>query len=394
MQHACSPRVLMPMHKRSVLLLAALLAACSSNPIASPSSSSSEPGASSSAPATAPSAAPASASASDGGGLQGQLAYVAGMDDPQIYLLDLATGESRQLTNLRPEDAELTGEGPLRPAISCGFGPSMPAWSPNGTQMAFAYGSCDSVVFVISVEGDIRRIGDGRSPAWSPDGGWLLYADNVPYMPCGAGCQESGAGMHELRIVDVAGGGDPSPFTADGSTSLAGSPQYSPDGTLIAYSGPPQGGDPDVFGATYLIAADGSGARLVANGGYPSAWLADGRLLITRERDGSVHAVDIESGESDQLGGEQTASVSPDGTRVLAWTSDPVTGNSGLRLLTSDGDPLVELPGSFGAWRPDSTTFAVFAPDGSLQLVSRGGDLIASFEIGDGGFWAAWRPES
>ena len=383
MQHARVPRVLMPMHTRSVLLLAAFLAACSTQSVASPSTSS-----------TPAASAPATVAPSHEVGLRGQIAYAAGMEDPQIFLLDLATGESRQLTNLRPEDAELTGIGPLRPALSCGFGPTAPAWSPDGTELAFAYGSCDSVVLLVNTEGDLRRVGDGRSPTWSPDGHHLLYAANVPYMPCGAGCQEIGAGIHELRIVDVAGGGDPSPFTADGSTSLAGGPRYSPDGTLIAFSGPPRGGDPEVFGATYLIGADGSGASLVANGGYPTGWIGDGRLLITRERDGSVHAVDIESGESNQLSGEQTASVSPDGTRVLAWTSDPVTGNSGLRLLTGNGEPLAELPGTFGAWHPDSTAFAAFAPDGSLQLVSSSGDLLASFEIRPGGLWAAWRPGS
>lgn len=378
----------------TIVAAALVLAACAT-PIQRSTSPAASAGPSTKGPSHPGEPSPTQEMQPSAGALTGQLAYVAGMD-PQIFLLDIATGESRQLTHLKAEDAKLTGEGPLRPALSCGFGPSALAWSPDGTQLAFAYGGCDSVIFLVAAEGQLRRIGDGRSPTWSPDGRRLVYAANVPYMPCGAGCQQPGPpGELELRIVDVAGGGEPVPFTADGSTSLAGSPWYSPDGTVIAYSGPPQdGADPQIFGATYLVGADGSSARLVANGGYPHGWLSDGRLLIARQQDGSVHAVDLGSGDSEQVGGRQTASVSPDGTRALIWTIDPVTGAPGLRLLTNDGLPLAELPGSVGAWNPESTAFAAFAADGGLQLVSRDGDLLASIEIEVAGGWAAWRPGS
>jgi Tol biopolymer transport system component len=326
--------------------------------------------------------------------ISGQIAYVSGLEDPQIFLLDLQTGESQQLTDLRLEDAELTGEGPLRPALSCGFGPYSLTWSPDGSRLAFTYGSCDTVVFVLDLDGEIRRIGDGRSPTWSPDGSRLLYAANVPYQPC-AGCQDPGApGELELRIADVDGGWLPQPFTADGSTSLAGGPLYSPDGSVLAFSAPPQGAAQDVFSATYLIDADGSGVNHVADGGYPTGWLPDGRLLVSREEDQSIHAVDIETGESEQIGAPQTTSVSPDGTRSLVSTSDPVTGASGLRLVTGDGEIIGDTLGSFGAWAPNSGAFAVFGNDGGLHLVSRDGELLASYEVGASGGPAAWRPGS
>src|SRR5687768_12535691 len=63
--------------------------------------------------ASPPEATPAGTSAAEA---HGQLAYVAG-DDPQIFVLDLATGESRQLTHLTADDAALTGFGPVRPAV-------------------------------------------------------------------------------------------------------------------------------------------------------------------------------------------------------------------------------------------------------------------------------------
>lgn len=374
----------------TIATLAILVVGC-----ASPVPTGKPPG-SSIAPSAATSPAPsADAPTPTGTPITGQLAYVAGMGDPQIFLLDLATGESRQLTNLRPEDAELTSEGPLRPALTCGFGPYSLTWSPDGSQLAFTYGSCDTVLFVVSADGNLRRIGDGRGPTWSPDGSRLIYGSNVPYMPC-ADCQDPGPGELELRIVDIAGGGEPAPFTADGSTSLGGSPSFSPDGAMVAFSGPPQGGDAQAFSATYLIGSDGTGARLIANGGYPAGWLPDGRLLISRGAEGSVHAVDIDSGESEQVGAAQTVSVSPDGSRSLAWTSDPASGAQVLQLLTAAGELVGEAPGSFGAWSPDARAFAVFGNDGGLHLVSRDGELLASYEIRPvgGPASAAWRPGS
>ncbi|MDQ2674844.1 MAG: hypothetical protein M3Y40_09340, partial [Chloroflexota bacterium] len=233
-----------------------------------------------------------------------------------------------------------------------------------------------------------------RAPTWSPDGSRLLYGANIPYQPCADCLPPPEPGDLELMVVDLAGGGDPVAFTADGSTSRGGQPTYSPDGTLVAFSGPPRDPDPGIFGATYLIGADGSEARLLADGAYPAGWLVDGRLLVTRERDSTVHAIDVASGESVQVGGDQSASVSPDGTRSLVWMSDPVTGAPGLQLWTGEGKLVGETLGTFGAWNPDSSTFAIFGNDSGLHVVSRDGELLASYEIGASGGTAAWRPGS
>ena len=388
MQQARPSRVMVPMNRLALLLLGALVASCSASPNVSPSSSAS--------PIATPSVAPAS----DDAGLHGQIAYVAGLD-PQIHLLDIATGESRQLTELRPEHAELTASGPMRPALTCGFGPWSLTWSPDGEHLAFSYGSCDSVVYVVDLEGTLRRIGDGRAPAWSPDGTRLLHAANVPYSPCGPGC---GADPPEptawsLRIVDLADDGESTPFTDDGSTSGAGSPAWSPDGSTVAFSGPPPAGGAaeGVFSATYLVDAAGGAPRFVGNGIWPQRWLPDGRLLVTSEADSSVLAIDLDTGDSSVVGPPQTSMISPDASRIVAWVVDPVSGEQSSQLLDADGEVLAHIRGDAVAWSPDSSALAALdRVTSSLLILGRDGALLASHgvELEGGGGSGSWRPGS
>jgi len=380
---------MVPMKRRALLLLAALLASCSASPSASPSSSSS------------PVATPSAASASDAAGAHGQIAYVAGLD-PQIHLLDIATGESRQLTELRPEHAELTASGPMRPALTCGFGAWSLTWSPDGEHLAFSYGSCDSVVYVVDLEGTLRRIGDGRAPAWSPDGTRLLHAANVPYSPCGPGCgaEPPDPTAWSLRILDLADDGESRPLTDDGSTSGAGSPAVSPDGSTIAYSGPPPAGGAGegVFSATYLIDAAGGEPRFVGNGIWPQRWLPDGRLLVTSEADSSVLAIDLDTGDSTVVAPPQTSMISPDASRIVAWVLDPVSGEQTSQLLDGTGEVLAHIRGdAVLAWSPDSSALAALdRTTSSLLILGRDGALLAThrIELEGGGGSGAWRPDS
>lgn len=379
---------MVPMNGRALLPVVALLAACSAPPSVSPSVSSS----------TVPTAS--TAPTSGGAGLHGQIAYVAGLD-PQIHLLDVATGETRQLTDLRAEHAELTASGPMRPALSCGFGPSSLTWSPDGEHLAFAYGSCDSVVYIVDLEGALRRIGDGRGPAWSPDGTRLLHGANVPYRPCGPGCgpEPTEPDMWSLRIVDLADDGESRPLTEDGSTTGAGSPAWSPDGSTIAYSAqPPAGAADGVFSATYLIDAAGGAPRFVANGIWPQRWLPDGRLLVISETDSSVLALDVVTGASSVVAPPQTSAMSPDASRSVVWVTDPESGEGSSQLLDPDGEVLARIRGDAVAWSPDSSALAaVDRVASALLILGRDGDLLASHAVElEGGFGGpgSWRPGS
>jgi len=395
MQHRRLLGVLHPMHRPAVFFLTLalmVLTACAAPTASSPA------GPSRAAPSEPAGATPSPSA--EQSSLHGQLAYVDGAD-PQIFLLDLATGNSRQLTEMRLEHAELAASGPMRPALTCGFGPSGLTWSPDGSLLAFAYGSCDSVVYVVDLEGELRRIGDGRGPTWSHTGRRLVYSANVPYSPCGVECLgPSAPGEWELRVVDVDGIGGPLPLSADGSTSLGSQPVFSPDDAWIAFAGPPAGDDldPETFGATYVVRADGTDARHVANGAWPAGWHPDGRLLIVAEESSETHAIDLAESTSTLIGTVQgPAGLSPDGALVLETAFDPVSGAGGIRLVTVDGDILAEAPGYPGAWAPNSVAVAIVDLAASaIVVIGSDGTTLAQYAItGSSGFTnVAWRSGS
>ena len=349
-----------------------------------------------------PTGAEATPAESEPAALEGQVAFVAGMD-PQIHILDLASGESRQLTRLRPEHAELRAEGPMRPVLSCGFGPTSLTWSPDGSLLAFAYGGCETVLYLVDLEGNLTRVGDGRSPAWSPDGERLLFSPNAPWCADPSGCGEAPApGAWSLQVVDVAGDKAPAPLSLDPMLTSAGQPHFSPDGDRIAYTGPPPEDDidPETFGAAYVMAADGSAPRLVAVGAWSPGWLADGRLLIVQEKTGDLHAIDLETNASTPLGGDVgRAAASPDGTLLLLTSSHPETGASSVTMTTIAGEAVARRPGFPAAWSPDSSVAVIVESDdqrAALAFVGRDGAGLGRYPLPESSSVSdvAWRPGS
>ena len=247
--------------------------------------------------------------------------------------------------------AGATGES-VRRVTDIGF---HPAWSPDGTQIAFASEEIvdpasrtgDSTLYVVPAAGGTPRKlveGDGAQPSWSPSGQRIVYWSNT-------------GGQRDIYTV-AAGGGPRVAVTED--SAIDWSPVWSPDGRFIYYSS-------DRGGAMNLwrIAVDPSSgqpqgapeavtAGVQASAGLPS-FSKDGARLVFRSRVASVNPVAIPFDPSTSRAGAPflldtrnnvrvPSGVSPDGKQIAFYSigdnqEDIFIGSTtggGMRRVTDD----------------------------------------------------------
>lgn len=186
----------------------------------------------------------------------------------------------------QPDSAE-----PLSPADGKYF---FPAWSPDGTQIAFIYlptGPPSFELRMMSVAGrEIRVLAtDGilfSPPAWSPDGKRIAFASNR-------------TGTAKLWTVTLSTG-EVRQLTHTSSTDMQ--PSWSPDGRFLAFTSD-RSGNADIWVMDLSAAAPGAGAdppvqqltHHPADDHYPQ-WSPDGRQLAfisTRSGHETVWLIDL-----------------------------------------------------------------------------------------------------
>lgn len=219
-----------------------------------------------------------------------------------------------------------------------------PAWSPDGTKIAFSGFVYSDVppedtdayrrhIWVVNSDGSnpvqlTRGAVEDDHPTWSPDGRKLAF-------------ERHNHEHNESYIVTMdADGGNP----VDLNRKFPGGsePVWSPDGSLIAF---------DWGGVLSVINADGTnrkslppednlGGRLGVYPGTPLSWSPDGkRLAFSRyeTRDGrevagetNIAILDVSTGEITQVtdlpGDELNPDWSPDGQRILFNTRQLIDG--------------------------------------------------------------------
>ena len=154
-------------------------------------------------------------------------------------------------------------------------GGTRPAWSPDGKRIAFIKESGGDVSPIFSIPADgsgpeeLITTGRFREVAYTPDGRHLLTrVDRVVPTQYARG----------IWIIDLAGDRSPKPVLLDSIMPLA-APMASPDGRWLVY----QSEETGRF-EIYVRPLSGAGARVQVSvaGGAEPRWTADGRRIVYR----------------------------------------------------------------------------------------------------------------
>src|SRR5579884_1615452 len=206
-----------------------------------------------------------------------------------------------------------------------GSSDSQPAWSPDDQQIAFTRTSSDGVgqVWVVNVDGSDPRAltsgSDSKAPAWSPDGKQIAFQSGSPF---------SGESS-----IDVMGADGSAPTQLTEPPSGVGwfvtdeNPNWSPDGKQIAFD---SNRSVEFTEHIYTMTASGGSITEIGDGpDYSPVWSPDGTEIAfasTRSAHGRVHIWKMSAdGSAQTMVTADNDSVQDDNP---SWQTGPLVVNS------------------------------------------------------------------
>jgi TolB protein len=197
------------------------------------------------------------------------LAYIAlDSGDPQVYILDLASGRSQALGHV-------------------GAMTFAPRFSPDGRSLVFSVeGGGTTNIFSMPLGGQPQQLTSGASidtsPSFSPDGANIVF-------------QSDRGGSSQLYVMPASGGQVQRISFGDGTYDT---PVWSPKGDYIAFT-KQGGGDAGPF-SIGIMAPDGSGEKILYSGFHAEGptWAPNSRVLMYFSDPGgdsgpSLYTVDV-----------------------------------------------------------------------------------------------------
>ncbi len=245
------------------------------------------------------------------------------------------------------------GSEPRRVADGDHYALDFPAWSPDGSKIAFHgfFGEAaneDGGLFVMNADGSGLKLLElaGTTPTWSPDGREIAFNTGGSLRVIGADGENSRTlvehkqGSPNAEFPDWSPDGSKIVFTSNGIwiVDSDGSnlhrfqehviddrpvhPTWSPNGTQIAftaYIGDGPTGNIDV------VNVDGTGRRTVTQGHVPT-WSSDGQRIAFERIDGDVshiYSINVDGTDLRQLTFGPDSDHSPDWVGIESENEDP-----------------------------------------------------------------------
>jgi dipeptidyl aminopeptidase/acylaminoacyl peptidase len=200
-----------------------------------------------------------------------------------------------------------------------------PVWSPDGRQLV--HYAIDGGVWVMAADGSSqKRIAEGWSVAWSPDGEWIAFrADGSPDAL--------------LRVIHPDGSGLHSLTTAEANTDSFASISWTADSSRIVFH---RGGD-----GILTVDLDQNEELLSPEGAYPTL-SPDGRFVAFMvENDGGevVKLVELATREISTLGpGGCGALWAPDSTAIVTFANGCFNDLAVVPIEDPSAAVTIELP--------------------------------------------------